>query len=80
MAQMTTDAGIGASLTVMPLWSMFLARRVLGMPPWLSPGAVIPVGWPRGRYGPTTRPPVSEYVHYDTYGNRSRPAAARSRR
>jgi hypothetical protein len=46
------------------------------MPLWSSPVAVIPVGWPRGRYGPTTRPPVSEYVHYDTYGNRSRPAAA----
>ena len=69
-------AGLGASLTVMPLWSTFLARRVLGMPLWSSPVAVIPVGWPRGRYGATTRPPVSEYVHYDTYGNRSRPAAA----
>lgn len=72
--------GLGASLTVMPLWSTFLARRVLGMPLWSSPVAVIPVGWPRGRYGPTTRPPVSEYVHYDTYGKRSRRAAARSRR
>jgi hypothetical protein len=60
----------------MPLWSTFLARRVLGMPLWSSPVAAIPVGWPRGRYGPTTRPPVAEYVHYDTYGNRSRRAAA----
>jgi nitroreductase len=66
-------AGLGASLTGMPLWSTFLARRLLAMPFWSSPVAVIPVGWPRGRYGPTTRPPVSEYIHYDTYGNRSRP-------
>lgn len=68
-------AGLGATLTVMPLWSTFLARRALGMPVRSSPVAVIPVGWPRGRYGPTTRPPVSEYVHWDRYGNRSRPAA-----
>lgn len=64
-------AGLGASLTVMPLWSTVLARRALGMPLWSSPVAVIPVGWPIGRYGPTTRPPVAEYVHYDTYGQRS---------
>ena len=74
-------AGLGASLTVMPLWSAFLARRALGMPIWSAPVAVIPVGWPIGRYGPTTRPPVSEYVHYDTYGQRSRPAPrSRTRR
>lgn len=64
-------AGLGACLTVMPLWSTYLARRLLGMPIWSSPVAVIPVGWPLGRYGPTTRPPVSDYVHYDRYGNRS---------
>lgn len=69
-------AGLGASLTVMPLWSAFLARRALGMPIWSSPVAAIPVGWPIGRYGPTTRPPVSAYVHYDRYGQRSQPAAA----
>ena len=58
-------------------WALqtYLARRALGMPLWSSPVAVIPVGWPLGHYGPTTRPPVSEYVHYDRYGNRSRPAA-----
>ncbi|MEI6254437.1 MAG: nitroreductase, partial [Mycobacteriaceae bacterium] len=27
--------------------------------------------WPRGRYGPTTRRPVGEVVHLDTYGNRA---------
>lgn len=64
-------AGLGAALTVMPLWSTLLARRVLNMPIWSSPVAVIPVGWPLGHYGTTTRPPVAEYVHYDVYGQRS---------
>lgn len=63
-------AGLGASLTVMPLWSVSLARRVLGLPLWVSPVAVIPIGWPLGRYGPTTRNPVGDAVHFERYGNR----------
>lgn len=62
-------AGLGASLTVMPLWSVALARRVLNLPFWVSPVAVIPLGWPLGRYGPTTRKPVGDVVHFDRYGN-----------
>ena len=62
-------AGLGASLTVMPLWSVTLARRALGLPIWVSPVAVIPMGWPRGRYGPTTRKPVGDVLHFDRYGN-----------
>ena len=63
-------AGLGASLTLMPLWSVALARRVLKLPLWVSPVAVIPIGWPLGRYGPTTRMPVGDAVHFDQYGNR----------
>jgi nitroreductase len=62
-------AGLGAALITLPLWSHFLARRALGMPSSVSPCAVIPLGWPRGRYGPTTRRPVGEIVHLDRYGN-----------
>ncbi len=61
-------AGLGAGLTVMPLWSVFLAKRALRLPPWVSPIAVIPVGWPIGRYGPTTRKPVGDVVHFERYG------------
>jgi len=63
-------AGLGSSLTVAPLWSTFLAARALDLPPWVSPIAVLPLGWPRGRYGPTTRKPVGDIVHLDRYGNR----------
>jgi nitroreductase len=63
-------AGLGASLTVMPLWNVTLARRALGLPIWVSPVAVIPMGWPRGRYGPTTRQPIGDLVHFDRYGNK----------
>jgi len=46
-----------------------LARRALGLPWSVTPCAVVPLGWPTGRYGPTTRRPVGEVVHVDRYGN-----------
>jgi nitroreductase len=64
-------AGLGAALITLPLWSKFLARRALGLPWSVQPCAVIPLGWPRGRYGPTTRRPVGEVVSLDRYGNRA---------
>jgi nitroreductase len=63
-------AGLGAGVITLPLWSTFLARRALGLPWNVTPCAVVPLGWPRGRYGPTTRRPVGEIVHVDRYGNR----------
>ena len=62
-------AGLGAALITLPLWSSLLARRVLGLPWNVAPCAVVPLGWPRGRYGPTTRRPVGDVVHVDRYGN-----------
>ncbi|MBI3786346.1 MAG: nitroreductase family protein [Deltaproteobacteria bacterium] len=64
-------AGLGAALITLPLWSLFLARRALGLPWRITPCAVIPLGWPKGRYGPTTRRPVAEVVSLDRYGNRA---------
>jgi nitroreductase len=64
-------AGLGAALTTIPLWSKFAARRVLGLPWNVTPCAVIPMGWPIGKYGPTTRRPVAEVVSLDRYGNRA---------
>jgi nitroreductase len=62
-------AGLGAALITLPLWSTFLARRALGLPWSVAPCAVVPLGWPRGRYGTTTRRPVGDVVHVDRYGN-----------
>jgi hypothetical protein len=66
----TRAAGLGAALITLRLWSRFLARRALGLPWNIAPCAVIPLGWPIGRYGPTTRRPVGEVVSVDRYGNR----------
>jgi len=63
--------GLGASLITMPLWSVTSARRILGLPLSVSPCCIVPLGWPRGRYGPTTRKPVEDVTHLDSYGNRA---------
>ena len=61
--------GLGAALITLPLWSTTSARRILGLPASVMPCCVVPMGWPQGRYGPTTRKPVGEVVHLDSYGN-----------
>jgi len=62
--------GLGANLVTMPLWSNFVARRILGLPWSVTPVAMVPLGWPIGRYGPTTRRAVGEVVSLDRFGNR----------
>ena len=69
--------GLGAALTTLPVWSQWAARRILGMPWNVEPVAVVPVGWPRGRYGPTSRRPVEKVISVDRYGNRPFAKAAR---
>lgn len=63
-------ANLGAALITVPLWNLFSMRRILGLPRGVTPCAVIPLGWPQGRYGPTTRKPVHEVVSFDRFGNR----------
>jgi nitroreductase len=61
-------AGLGAALITLPLWSTWLARHALGLPWRITPCAVVPLGWPIGRYGPTRRRAVGDVVHLDRYG------------
>jgi nitroreductase len=64
------SVGLGASLITLPLWNLWKVRRILGLPWNVHPVCMVPMGWPRGRYGPTTRTPVGEVTHLDRYGNR----------
>jgi nitroreductase len=64
------SVGLGASLITLPLWSTLRARRVLGLPWSVTPACIVPMGWPRGRYGPTTRRPVGDVVHLNRFGTR----------
>jgi nitroreductase len=61
--------GLGASLQTLPIWVVPAARRILELPRAVNPVCVIPIGWAKGKYGPTTRPPIGDVVHVDRYGN-----------
>jgi nitroreductase len=43
-------------------------ERILKLPKGVKLAAVIPIGNPRGRFGPVRRKPVEEFVYRDTYG------------
>jgi nitroreductase len=59
--------GLGANITQ---WHVFLEhewRAVLGLPRGVNMYAVIPVGWPLGRFGPVKRRPATEVIHRDRW-------------
>ncbi|MEZ0367226.1 nitroreductase family protein [Mycobacterium sp. pUA109] len=68
--------GLGASLQTLPLWYLPNVRKVLGLPRSVVPVCLIPIGWARGRYGPTQRPPVEDVLHVERYGNQPFHASA----
>lgn len=62
--------GLGASIQTLPIWFLPEAKRILGMPWNVDPVCIIPIGWAKGHYGPTTRTPIGEVVHLNHFGNR----------
>ncbi len=61
--------GLGASLQTLPIWWVPAVRKILGLPRNVTPVCIIPIGWAKGRYGPTQRRPIGEVVHLDRFGN-----------
>ncbi|CAM5356752.1 nitroreductase [Streptomyces spiroverticillatus] len=59
--------GLAANITI---WHLMLEREwkaVLGIPEAMNTFAVIPVGWPKGNFGPVRRKPVAEVLHRDRW-------------
>jgi hypothetical protein len=42
---------------------------VLGMPDNVATFALMPIGYPTGKYGPLTRKPVAEVTYADSWGS-----------
>jgi nitroreductase len=59
--------GLGAVITSLGLSDRTAAKEVLGIPELVEPYAIIPIGYPTGKFGPVTRKPLSEIVHYDRW-------------
>ncbi len=65
--------GLGASATTLPLWSVWEARRTLGLPRRVTPVSVVALGWPRGPLAGAVEgapmAPVGNVVHLDRWGH-----------
>lgn len=61
------ECGVGASLTT---WHALYERElkgILGIPPHVRTFAVVPIGYPLGRFGPVNRAPVEQFVHWNRW-------------
>ena len=68
--------GLGATLTTRHLLFEKEAEAALGLPPGVHSYAILPIGWPMGRFGPVGRGPLEEVVYLDRWGQTWREAAA----
>ena len=62
--------GIGSTLTTFHLHYESEVKELLGIPEDVHTAAMIPLGYPTGRWGPARRAPVEEVVFLDRFGER----------
>jgi len=60
--------GLGATLTARHLHFEKEVEAILGLPEGMHSYAIIPIGYPMGKFGPTRRAPLSEVVYLDRWG------------
>jgi nitroreductase len=59
---------LGATLTTRHLLFEDEVEDILGLPPGVHSYAIIPIGYPVGRFGPVRRGPVADVVYLDHWG------------
>jgi len=61
--------GLGTVITTNHIRCEDEVKAVLGLPPEVATYALMPIGWPEGKFGPLARKPVSEVAYADRWGN-----------
>ena len=61
--------GLGTVLTTIHAYFEDEVKAILGLPPEVQTYALMPIGYPQGKFGPIKRRPVSEVAYLDKYGN-----------
>ena len=69
--------GLGSTLTTRHLQFEKETEAALGLPPGVHSYAILPVGYPMGKFGPTGRGKMSEFVYGDKYGETWAPLAGK---
>lgn len=62
--------GLGTRLTTTHIRREEEIKDLLGIPDYVETVALTPLGYPRGRFGPTDRRPAVEVTSYNRWGNR----------
>jgi nitroreductase len=60
--------GLGSTLTTRHLLHEKEAEAALGLPPGVHSYAILPIGYPMGKFGPTKRGDLSTIVYQDKWG------------
>ena len=60
--------GLGTTLTTLHMEHDQEVKDLLGIPEGVDTMALIPVGWPKGRFGPPVRQPVEQVTFWDRWG------------
>jgi nitroreductase len=67
--------GIGATLTTTHCFFEDELKQKLGVPENMEISALLPMGYPRGKLGKTTRKPVEDVLFWDRWGNKAAKAS-----
>jgi len=59
--------GLGANITIWHLPHEPEVKEILGIPKGVNTYAMIPLGYPRGRFGPVRRRPAESVIHRDRW-------------
>ncbi|HXQ52747.1 MAG TPA: nitroreductase family protein [Stellaceae bacterium] len=60
--------GLGSTLTARHLLHEKETEAALGLPPGVHSYAILPIGYPMGKFGPVKRGPLAEIVYKDKWG------------
>ncbi|MEX0781809.1 MAG: nitroreductase family protein [Dehalococcoidia bacterium] len=60
--------GLGTALTTIHRWNEEKVKELLGVPESAETAALIPVGWPKGKFGAGPRLPVEAVTYWDSWG------------
>ncbi len=59
--------GLGTVITTNHMRCEGEVKALLGIPEDIDTFALMPIGWPLGKFGPLTRRPLDEVTHYDRW-------------
>jgi nitroreductase len=66
--------GLGTTLTNRHMMFQKEVDKALGLPEGVHSYAILPIGWPMGKFGPVKRAPLGDVVYQERWGQPYRPA------